>query len=135
MSGHSVLRPVGQVEFPIQQQTLREILHELAAGLDQSQYDQGEFLRAAVNPAGGFYRANVFKRRFRFQIQACPTEIDDVLINGAAIRSVAIESEDATMVSTVRQLVRLDEHENVSFPLALARTLGLERHPDEDRYG
>jgi len=133
--GFEQWRPTGQFEFPIGQQELGEVLPELAAGLDQPEYDQGEFLRTAVNPAGGFYRANVFKRRFRFHVQECLTEIDDILINGTAITSVAIESEDATMVSTVRQLVRLDEFENVSFPLVLARTLGLEPDPDEARYG
>lgn len=133
--GFEQWRPAAQHQFPIKQQELHEVLPELAAGLDNPEYDQAEFLRAAVNPAGGFFRANVFKRRFRFHVEGCPTEIDDILINGTAIRSVAIELEDATMVSTVRQLVRLDEHENVSFPLILARTLGLKSHPDEDRYG
>ena len=42
-----------------------------------------------------FYRANLFKRRSRFTIQDCAVKVDHILVNGAAIQSIAVESGHA----------------------------------------
>jgi hypothetical protein len=62
-------------------------------------------------------------------------ELDDILVNGALIRSVAVESEDADTVVAARQALGLAGHENISYPLAIARIMGREPLPDEDSYG
>ena len=80
-------------------------------------------------------RANVSKHRVRYSAGECSAEVDKILVNGALIRSVAIESEDAAAVIALRRELGLVECENVSYPLAIARIMGLEPLPDEDRYG
>jgi hypothetical protein len=128
-------RPLGKWPFPLRTMELEGTLPSIAACLRQARYERSEFLLATTGPGGAFRRANVFKCRFRFHVNRCATEIDDILINGAAIRSIAIESEDPALVAEFRSRVGLGDHENVSYPLALARTLGLAPLPDADRYG
>jgi hypothetical protein len=78
--------------------------------------------------------ANVFKRRFYFEIDHCPTEMDELLINGAAIGSVAVESEETLAVLTVLDKLGLSEYENINYPRAIRRIMGRERWPREVDY-
>lgn len=80
------------------------------------------------------YRANIFKRRFRFTLQDCPVETDHILVNGAAIESIAIESQHAEQVLAVRSALAMEEFENVAYPLAISRIMGIRPLPDEEDY-
>jgi hypothetical protein len=73
--------------------------------------------------------ADVFKRRFRFDVDGCRVEHDEVIVNGAAIESVSVESEDPAVVRALVSTLRLEPYENVSYPRAVRRILGLERWP------
>lgn len=90
-----------------------------------------EWLDQVIRPHPGLARAAVFKRRFRFQLGECSAELDDVLVNGAAIRSAAVESTDPREVLRVLEQLELSGYENVSYPRALRRILGLERLPED----
>jgi hypothetical protein len=81
------------------------------------------------------HRANVWKRRFRFALPACRAELDQLLINGAALETLAIESEDPQAVREVQSLLRLEDCENQSYPLALSRIPGITPLPREEDYG
>ena len=80
------------------------------------------------------YRANVFKHRVRFTLEDCPVEIDRILVNGAAIESIAIESQCAAQVLSVRSALGLEQFENISYPLAISRILGIRPLPDAEGY-
>ena len=67
-----------------------------------------------VQPNPQLLRVCVFKRRFRFTISSCATEIDELLVNGAAVGSIAVESENADAVLSVVESVGLDVYEDVS---------------------
>lgn len=93
-----------------------------------------ELLNHVAQGSVPLHRANLFKRRFRFTIQDCPAEIDQVLVNGAAIESIAIESEHAEQVLALRSALGLEAFENVAYPLAISRIMGIRPLPDEGNY-
>ena len=70
--------------------------------------------------------ARVLKRRFGYTINGCISEIAELLINGAAIKTIALESADIEVVLKVKQKLGLHEYENVNYLLAIKRILGME---------
>ena len=132
-------RPVGQWRFPLDRSTIGEHLWpgdtltrlgELPATLSL-----GALMQLVAGPGVPLYRANVRKRRFRFTLPGCRAELDQLLVNGAAIESVAVESEDPQAVLQARAALRLEDCENQSYPLLLSRILGLTPLPGEQDYG
>ena len=57
-------------------------------------------------------------------------EINDLPVNGAAIKSVAVEAANAAAVLRVRDMVGLRPYENVNYLLAIKRILGLAPLPN-----
>ena len=88
-------------------------------------------LAEAFRHAPGVGVVRVSKRRQRFTVEGCPVEHDDILVNGAAIRSMAVESEDPEAVLRVIGRLGLDGRENVDYPRALRRILGFEPWPGD----
>ncbi|MEO7464092.1 MAG: hypothetical protein ABIV42_01295 [Nitrosospira sp.] len=138
-------KPVGLLEFPIERAAIPEKLFPVSALERVSSFPasligmvtEREFLhhipQAGVRSTP-LYRANLFKRRFRFTLQDCSVEVDHVLVNGAAIQSIAVESEHADQVLAVRSALGLEQFENIAYPLAISRILGLRPLPDEEDY-
>jgi hypothetical protein len=130
--------PVAGEAFPVAREFLRATLfpalHLREAKLGRAQYSRNDLLDAVVWPHQDVWQACVCKRRFRFAIDNCATEIDELLINGAAICSVAVESEDAGVVLAVIDKLGLAEYENINYPRAIRRIMGLEPLPNEDSY-
>lgn len=131
-------KPAGQWTFPLEPGELQE---SILPGLQPRgtplarPVSRERLLGELVTNRHRLWRANLFKRRFGYRMGQCATEVDDILVNGALIRSVAIESEDPAAVTETRRELALDDCENISYPLALARIMGLEPLPDADRYG
>ena len=70
--------------------------------------------RAGARPPTGFAPVHVHKRRVRYTIGGCISEVSDVTCDGKETRTVAIESEDAAAVDRRRPLGRagrLREHQ------------------------
>ncbi len=57
-------------------------------------------------------------------------EIADLLINGAAIKTIAVESVDVEAVLKVKATLGLEEYENVNYILAIKRIIGMEPLPE-----
>lgn len=131
-------KPAGQWTFPIGADELQTVLPGLQTG-DRRPGTRGFskhcLLDDIVRDSHELLRANVYKRRVSYTTGGCAAEADEILVNGALIRSVAIESEDAGAVGATRQALGLAGHENISYPLAIARIMGLEPLPDKDSYG
>lgn len=72
---------------------------------------------------------DLFKRRFGFEIDAVQAEVADVLVNGAAIRSVCIEGVDPDQVLHLAEAVGLLAYGNISYVAALKRITGLAAEP------
>ena len=129
-------RPAGQWEFPVAPGTVDDILKtddilSQAAG-PGVMLSRNDLLRLVAQPAVHLHHASVHKRRFRFTLAGCSAEFDQLLVNGATIESIAIESVDPQAVLEVQATLRLDDFENQSYPLALSRILGIMPLPREN---
>ena len=82
-----------------------------------------------MQPHKDLSAVQVFKQRYGFTVNECMTEIADLLINGAAIRTVAVESSDAEAVLRAKDVLGLTEYENVNYLLAIKRIIGMEPLP------
>jgi hypothetical protein len=130
--------PVVGEPFPVSRAFLSEILfpalHVGEVALERSDYSRLDLLDAVVWARQDVRRACVWKRRSRFAIDDCPTEMDEVLINGAAICSVAVESEDVDAALAVIDKLGLHDYENINYPRVIRRIMGLVPLPNEDIY-
>lgn len=88
-------------------------------------------LDALAWPRHPVWVAFVFKRRYRFRVDECPAELDEVLVNGGAVRSLAAECTDADALAALVDGLGLGDYENVSYPRAIRRLTGLEAWPCE----
>jgi hypothetical protein len=131
--------PSGQWTFPLAARDLAERVFPLLDGrlwFTHSESVDQNLLLERVDAAGRkILRAELFKRRFRFEVAGCAAEIDEILVNGAAVRSVAMESEDPRGLLGAVVQVGLDGYENTAYPLALARIMGIARPPRRSNHG
>ena len=122
-------RPVLKLDFPVPAANIRDDIFPLLAvdapALSREVYTGEQFLEEVAQTHDQVRLAQAFKQRFHFNIGLCRVEINHLLINGAAIQSVAVESEDKTAVLNVREIIGLGPYENVNYLLAIKRILGL----------
>jgi hypothetical protein len=122
-------QPGGQWEFPVDSATLLDVL-PLADGARwrsvlPPRLSGDELMSFVARPEVDCLQADVFKRRFRFELSPCRAEFDQLLVNGVAIQSVAIEAEDPLALRDLQSGLQIGNRENLSFPRALSRILGL----------
>ncbi len=122
--------PRMKAEFPIKAKTLRdEVFPAFSAAvpeLKRFEYTLAQYLDEIIKPHPALTAVRVFKRRFGFSVNGCITEIAELLINGAAIKTFAVESEDVEAILQAKQQLGLSEYENVSYLLAIKRIIGME---------
>ena len=97
--------------------------------LKRSHYTLDQFLNEVIAPHRELSAAQLFKCRFGFSVNGCITEIAELLVNGAAIKTVAVESEDIEAVLESKEMLGLREYENVNYLLAIKRIIGMEPLP------
>ena len=121
-------------EFPIPAETIRdEVFPAFGVSLPelkQAEYTLEQYLEEIINPHPELSAARVFKRRFGFTVNGCITEIAELLINGASIKTVAVESEDTEAILQAKQMLGLQDYENVNYLLAIKRIIGMQPLPD-----
>lgn len=122
-------RPSLKLDFPVAASAINKKIFKVLAvpapSLDEEKFNTESFILNVVRPHPEVRVAEVFKRRFLFQVEKCKVEIDELLVNGAAIQSLAIESEEAAEVVHVRQLLDMQRYENISYPVILKRIMGM----------
>jgi hypothetical protein len=120
-------------EFPLQTDVIRDEIFPAFAVREpefkRDAYSLNQYLDELINPHPELSAVNVFKRRFAFTINGCITEVAQLLINGAAIQTVAVELEDIDAILEAKQLLGLTEYENVNYLLAIKRVIGMEPLP------
>ena len=123
-------KPRMRAEFPMKMEVLRDdvfpALGSAVPKFTRSEYTLEQFLEDIMMPHPELALARVFKRRFGYTINGCISEIAELLINGAAIKTMALESADIETVLKARQKLGLHEYENVNYLLAIKRILGME---------
>lgn len=120
-------------EFPLEVETLRrEIFPAFGVAepaFQRERYTLQEYLDEIIFPHPQLTAVSVFKLRFAFTVNGCITEIANLLINGAAIQTVAVEHTDLPAILKAKTMLDLEEYENVNYLRAIKRIIGLEPLP------
>jgi exopolyphosphatase / guanosine-5'-triphosphate,3'-diphosphate pyrophosphatase len=120
-------KPVMKAKFPLPAAEVEKVLGALdvkAGSLARAEYTLDQFVSELGIP-GGLRPVNVHKRRVRYKVNGCTSEVTDVVADGQKIRTVALELEDAArVIATVREL-ELDRFPNISYPRGLKQLLGM----------
>jgi exopolyphosphatase / guanosine-5'-triphosphate,3'-diphosphate pyrophosphatase len=120
--------PVLKAPFPIPASEAASVLERLEAvvpPLTRDAYTLDELLGELVLPSADLRPLRVHKRRQRYTIGECLTELTDLRTDVGETRTVAVESEDPNrVIATVCEL-GLASFPNVSFPRGLKALAGL----------
>jgi hypothetical protein len=126
--------PKMKAGFPMRIKDIRdEVFPALSVAVPEfkrAEYSFNQYLEDIIKPHPDLTIARVFKRRFGYTIGGCISEIAELLINGAAIKTMAVESLDVEAVLQAREILGLEEYENVSYLLAIKRILGMAPLPE-----
>ena len=120
--------------FPMKTEIIKNEVFP-AFGVEEPQFKKDEYtlkqyLDEIIIPHHQLAAVHVFKRRFVFTVNGCITEIAHLLVNGAAIQTVAVELEDLDAILKALDMLGLNEYENVNYLLAIKRIIGLSPMPD-----
>ena len=121
--------PLMKGEFPMSADTIQgDVLPAFSVDmpvLNRDTYTLDQYLEEIIKPHPQLLAVQVFKRRFAFTVNGCITEIAHLLVNGAAIQTVAVELEDVDAVLEAMEMLGLTAYENVNYLLAIKRITGL----------
>jgi hypothetical protein len=127
-------KPRMKGEFPMKVELIHdEVFPAFGVSVPEfkrSEYTLAQYLEEIIRPHPKLVAVRIFKRRFAFTVNGCITEIAELLINGAAIKTVAVESEDVAAVLKAKEMLGLQEYENVNYLLAIKRVIGMEPLPE-----
>jgi hypothetical protein len=123
-------------EFPMKSQVLeQEVFPSLGVSapvFEKEEYSLKEFISKIIKEDPDVIAAHTKKIRHSFTINHCICEIAEVYVNGAFIKTIAIESEDPGLVTETKKLLGFtNEYENTNYPTAIKRIIGLEEWPHQ----
>ena len=102
---------------------------------DREVYTLREFMRELILTDPDIIVALTEKERHAFDFMGCICEYAHVKINGALLNTIAVESENPQQVlDAIKTLGIGNEIENVNYPKALKRVLGLEIDYDINKF-
>ena len=119
--------PVLKASFPIPAAELEGVLARLRADTPaptREEYTLDQLLDELVRPSDDLLAVRVHKRRQRYTIGGCMTELTSLRTDVGETRTVAVESEDAALVEATRRELGLEALPNVSFPRGLKALAG-----------
>ena len=122
-------------EFPMKAEVIKTTVFP-ALGVEspvfeRKEYTLKEFINEVVSVDPDLSVAYVWKTRHAYTIADCITEIAEIKVNGTSVKTICIESEDPNKVIEAKKILGIDESvENVNYPLALKRFMGLTQLPD-----
>lgn len=97
---------------------------------DRETYSLQQFQEELISVNSDLVAVHVFKRRFAFSINGCITEIGEVFVNGALIKTVNVESVDIAAILETKKMLSLEEYENVNYLMAIKRIIAMEPLPE-----
>jgi exopolyphosphatase/guanosine-5'-triphosphate,3'-diphosphate pyrophosphatase len=115
--------PVMKAAFPLAASAVVKAFDALRLPLpsaSRASYTLDEFLEAFAAPGGSLRAVKVHKRRTRYALGGCMAELSDVILAGKAIRTIAVESDDAAAVARAIRELGLDGYRNTCYPRGLA---------------
>ena len=120
-------RPVMKGRFPLPAAEVVRVcaaLHVARLPVREA-YTLDEMQAELTRASRGVRAVRVHKQRRRYTIGECLAEMTEVIADGHATRTAAIEHEDPARVRAAVQEMGLGQFENVSYPRGLKRLLGL----------
>jgi exopolyphosphatase/guanosine-5'-triphosphate,3'-diphosphate pyrophosphatase len=118
--------PVLKAELPISTDDVTKVFEALRVerpDLGRDRYTLEEFLDELVGADGPVRPVQVHKRRVRYTVDGCTSEVTDVVADGRTVRTIAIESPDAAAVVAAIRRVGLEGWVNMNYPKGLAAVL------------
>src|SRR5215469_4634774 len=120
-------KPVMKAKFPLPKTEVTKVLVALGApvpSLARESYTLDQFVTELGEP-GGLRAVKVHKKRVRYKVNGCTSEITDVVVDGHKTRTVALELEDADrVIATVREMA-LGSFPNISYRGGIKRLVGM----------
>lgn len=121
--------PVMKAGFPLPASRVAEVvaaLRILVPALGRAEHTLDELVGALVTSGSAVRAVHVHKKRARYTVNGCMSEVTDVRVDGQATRTIAIESDDPERLITTVHEHGLDSRANVSYPSGLKALLGFE---------
>ncbi len=127
-NGLELWRPCLRRNFPavaadIGEYVFRSLALEIPE-LEQKKMPREDFIMEVMVPHPQITIGEVFKRRFRFHLGNCRVETVELVVNGAAIQSMAVEGENHDDVQAARDTLGLQVYENMSYLKGMKRIMG-----------
>ena len=118
--------PVLKAEFPVPADQVAAILDRLGvtAELSRDAYSLDQLLDEVVGVSLDLLAVRVHKRRQRYTIGGCMSELTDLRTDVGDTRTVAVEAEDADAVAAAVRELGLADLTNTSFPRGLKALAG-----------
>jgi exopolyphosphatase/guanosine-5'-triphosphate,3'-diphosphate pyrophosphatase len=114
--------PVMKAGFPLPVTEAARVFASLrlpVPALTRVSYTFDQFIEAFAKPGGAIRMVQVHKRRTRYTVGGCTAEFSDVVGNGKATRTIAVESPDAEAVIRAVRELGLGGYTNTSYPRGL----------------
>ena len=92
------------------------------------EYTLDELLDELAEPSDDLLAVNVHKRRAHYTVAGCMAELTDVRTDRGATRTIAVESEDPSLVIAVVRELGLAAHANVNVARGLKALVGFGAH-------
>lgn len=96
----------------------------------RDEYTLEQFIKEIIRPHKDLVPVSVFKRRFAFTVNNCIAEHAEILINGALIKTVSVESTEIDDILKAKEMLSLKEYENINYLRAIKRIIGMEALPE-----
>ena len=121
-------------EFPMEVEVIKSTVFPAlgipAPAFNRTEYKLDQFLNELVYHDPDLFVAYTSKKRKEFEFNECEVEITDVTINSACIKTICIESESYEKVLETKKILNIaDSEENVNYPTALKKIMGLIKIP------
>lgn len=120
-------KPVMKAKFPLPAAEAQRVLEALGVkvpSLARDSYTLHQFVGELGEP-NGLRAVEVHKKRVRYKVNGCTSELTDVVAEGRKTRTVALESEDAVRVIVTVREMGLGGFPNISYPRGLKQLLGM----------
>lgn len=118
--------PVMKQPFPLPAADAAKVFASLGLAVPElvrNAYTLDQFTDEIVAPSGALRPVRVHKRRVRYTVGGCTSELTDVRAEGRATRTIAIEAEDAAAVFAAVASVGLGGYLNTNYAIGLRALL------------
>jgi exopolyphosphatase/guanosine-5'-triphosphate,3'-diphosphate pyrophosphatase len=127
VDGLELWRPVLKADFPLTAETVARIFDALGVPpprLERPAYSPDQLCQELIGVEPRLRALEVHKERARYRLGDCLCEVTEVVAEGRAVTSLAVESEDASAVSATLRELGLTGTPSQSYPRGLKALIG-----------